>query len=53
MISIVIPTLNEARRLPGLLAALAAEAEPHEVIVVDGHSTDGTAAQARAGGAGV
>ena len=44
MISIVIPTWNEAAALPGLLARLAAETEPHEVIVVDGSSGDATAA---------
>lgn len=42
MISIVIPTLNEVERLPGLLAALSRESEPHEVIVVDGGSSDDT-----------
>lgn len=47
MISIVIPTLNEAGRLPSFAAALAAEPTPHEVIVVDGGSSDGTAACAR------
>jgi rSAM/selenodomain-associated transferase 2 len=53
MISIVIPTLDEADRLPALLAALAAESEPHEVIVADGGSGDGTAALAAAAGARV
>ena len=47
MISVIIPTLNEAARLPGLLAGLAAETEPHEVIVVDGGSRDRTASLAR------
>ncbi len=51
MISVVVPTLNEARRLPSLLAELAAEAPEHEVIVVDGGSEDGTEAVARAAGA--
>jgi rSAM/selenodomain-associated transferase 2 len=51
MISVVIPTWNEAPRLPRLLATLAAEGTPHEVIVSDGGSTDGTAAAARAAGA--
>ncbi|MDW8325261.1 MAG: glycosyltransferase [Anaerolineales bacterium] len=42
-ISVIIPALNEARRLPELLAALAAQTyPPAEVIVVDGGSTDGT-----------
>ncbi|MCS7003583.1 MAG: glycosyltransferase, partial [Dehalococcoidia bacterium] len=44
-ISVIIPALNEARRLPELLAALAAQTyPPAEVIVVDGGSTDRTAA---------
>ncbi len=51
MISIVVPTLNEARKLPDLLAELAAETPNHEVIVVDGGSADGTDAVARRAGA--
>jgi glycosyltransferase involved in cell wall biosynthesis len=39
-ISVVIPALNEERNLPHVLARLPAGL--HEVIVVDGHSTDGT-----------
>lgn len=50
MISVVIPTLNEAARLPPLLDALAREETLHEVIVVDGGSTDSTAAIAEARG---
>jgi len=53
MISIVIPTLNEADRLPNLLGRLAAEPVAHEVIVVDGGSTDATVFAARAAGARV
>lgn len=53
MISVIIPTLNEAGRLPGLLAALKAQPVSHEVIVVDGGSLDGTAAVARSLGARV
>ncbi len=42
-LSIVIPTLDEASALSAALAALAAmRAAGHEVIVVDGGSTDGT-----------
>ncbi len=42
-VSIVTPCLNEARRLPDVLEALAAQTQPPaEVIVVDGGSTDGT-----------
>jgi rSAM/selenodomain-associated transferase 2 len=42
-LSVVVPVLNEGRRLPGLLAAL--QAEPglvREVLVVDGGSVDGS-----------
>jgi glycosyltransferase involved in cell wall biosynthesis len=41
----VIPTLNEEQNLPYVFARLPAGL--HEVIVVDGHSTDGTVAMAR------
>lgn len=51
MISIVIPTLNEARRLELLLSALAKEFVAHEVIVADGDSSDATRAVAAATGA--
>ena len=51
MISVVIPTLNEATRLPTLLRRLAASSTPHEVIVADGGSTDGTARLAEMSGA--
>jgi glycosyltransferase involved in cell wall biosynthesis len=44
-VSVVIPTLNEARNLPHVFARLPAGL--HEVIVVDGHSVDGTLAVAR------
>ncbi|MCA1710559.1 MAG: glycosyltransferase family 2 protein [Actinobacteria bacterium] len=44
-VSVVIPTYNEAANLPHVFAELPAEL--HEVIVVDGHSTDGTADVAR------
>jgi glycosyltransferase involved in cell wall biosynthesis len=39
-VSIVIPARNEARNLPHVLKALPRGL--HEVIIVDGHSTDGT-----------
>jgi len=45
-VSVVIPTLNEARNLPHVFATLPADL--HEVIVVDGRSTDDTIAVARA-----
>lgn len=53
-ISVVIPARNEADNLPQLLASLAAQyPRPREVIVVDDHSTDGTARIAAAAGARV
>jgi glycosyltransferase involved in cell wall biosynthesis len=39
-VSVIIPTLNEARNLPHVFAELPDDL--HEVIVVDGFSTDGT-----------
>jgi glycosyltransferase involved in cell wall biosynthesis len=44
-VSVVIPTLNEAENLPYVFAALPADL--HEVIIVDGRSTDDTVAVAR------
>jgi len=45
-VSVVIPAKNEARNLPAVLGALPAGL--HEVILVDGNSTDDTVAVARA-----
>ena len=45
-VSVVIPTLNEARNLPHVFARMPPNL--HEVIVVDGHSVDDTLAVARA-----
>lgn len=43
-VSVIIPTLNEARALPRTLRILAhLDPAPHEVIVADGGSTDATA----------
>ncbi len=39
-VSVVIPTLNEERNIPHVFARLPDGL--HEVIIVDGHSTDGT-----------
>ena len=50
MLSVVIPTLNAAARLPDTLASVA---EADEVVVVDGGSTDGTPALAETLGARV
>jgi glycosyltransferase involved in cell wall biosynthesis len=44
-VSVIVPTLNEARNLPHVFAELPDGL--HEVIVVDGRSTDGTAEVAR------
>lgn len=55
-VSVVVTARNEARRLPELLAALAAQTlddSRFEVVVVDDASTDDTAAVARRGGARV
>ncbi len=41
-LTVIIPTLNEARYLPGLLSDLHSIAVPTEVIVVDGGSHDAT-----------
>lgn len=49
-LSIIVPVLNEAARLPALLVGLAPFREAAEVIVVDGGSTDGSAEAARAAG---
>jgi rSAM/selenodomain-associated transferase 2 len=50
-ISAVIPTLNEASRLPATLAALRGAVD--EIVVADGGSGDGTAAAAARAGARV
>jgi glycosyltransferase involved in cell wall biosynthesis len=53
-VSVVIPAFNAERTLPAVLAALAADPQaPDEVIVVDDHSTDRTAEIALAQGARV
>lgn len=47
-VSVVIPCLNEARHLPGVLAALAAQSfQGFEVVLADGGSEDGTLDTAR------
>lgn len=53
MISVVIPTLNEAALLPATLQAIEANAAPHEVVVVDAGSADATREIATLAGAAV
>jgi rSAM/selenodomain-associated transferase 2 len=54
VLSIVIPTLNAAAMLPGTLASLgeaSVNAMPHEIVVSDGGSRDGTVQLAQQRGA--
>jgi glycosyltransferase involved in cell wall biosynthesis len=44
-VSVIIPTLNEARNLPHVFSKLPPAL--HEIIIVDGHSVDNTVATAR------
>ena len=53
VLAAVVPTLDEATRLPGLLADLGHLRIPWELVVSDGGSTDGTVDLARQGGARV
>jgi glycosyltransferase involved in cell wall biosynthesis len=53
VISVVIPTLNEARSLESLVPSLAREREYVEIVVVAGGSRDGSADLARRLGARV
>lgn len=50
-VSVIIPTLDEAERLPSLIKALEREPELAEIIVADGGSSDATPALAAALGA--
>lgn len=52
-VSVIIPTLDEATRVPALIAALRREPGLAEIIIADGGSADGTAAIAQALGARV
>lgn len=53
MISVIIPTYQEASHLPATLESIARNRAPHEVLVVDAGSSDGTGALAREKGAQV
>ena len=50
-VSVVVPARDEEASLPRLLASLAGPAGRAQVVVVDDHSGDGTAAAARQAGA--
>lgn len=52
-LGVVVPALDEAESLPGLLADISKLGLAREVAVVDGGSRDATVAVARAGGAWV
>ena len=52
-LAIIIPALNEAGTLPGLLSDLSTLSIQHEVLVADGGSTDATVSVARGAGAQV
>lgn len=53
-LSVVVPARDEERALPALLEGLAGQTRPAaEILVVDDHSEDATAAVARSGGARV
>ena len=51
--SVIIPTLNEAPRIAGLIGRVRADDPDCDIIVVDGDSTDGTATLAAQSGARV
>ncbi len=53
LVSVVVPTLDEAANLDRLLHSLGGEGGPHEIIVTDGGSRDGTVDVARRRGARV
>lgn len=42
MVSVIIPTFNAIKNLPNLLDRLCAQTLPHELIIIDSSSTDGT-----------
>jgi len=52
-VAVIVPARDEERRIGPLLAAVAADPQVHEVVVVDDESSDATAAVARGAGARV
>ncbi len=52
-VSVVIPAMNEAAAIGGVVTELKAAAEWHEILVIDDGSSDQTGAEARACGARV
>jgi glycosyltransferase involved in cell wall biosynthesis len=52
-VSVIVPALNEAEPIDGVVREVAATSIPDEIIVVDNGSTDRTAERARAAGARV
>ena len=50
-VSVVIPAMNEAAAIAGVVTELTAAGPWHEIIVVDDGSTDDTGAGAAPGGA--
>ncbi|MEK6851812.1 MAG: glycosyltransferase [Candidatus Thermoplasmatota archaeon] len=53
-VSVIVPTLNEAKYLPGLLESLRRQTAPvSEILIADSGSTDGTADLAAVAGARV
>lgn len=50
MYNVIVPTLNAAKDWPRFAPALLACVLPHQVLIVDSESTDGTAELARAAG---
>jgi rhamnosyltransferase len=52
-LSVVVPTWNGGARFRELLEALASQDQPHELVVIDSGSRDGTPEAARAAGARV
>ena len=53
MTSVIIPTLNAAKQIRGLLTALKSQTVRCEIIIVDSSSSDDTAEIARSLGADV